>query len=51
MHEERAKHGPRVAAAADAYPFDGLNGVHHPLAMRVHAGRAKDAEATITSDP
>jgi hypothetical protein len=43
MHEQRAKSGAHVRAAPDANPFDRLDGIDHPFAMEVDAGRAKHA--------
>jgi hypothetical protein len=37
VNEQRAQRGAEVRAASDANPFDGLNRVHHSLAVDVYA--------------
>lgn len=43
VDEQRAQRGAQVGTASDANPFDGLNRVHHSLAMGVHTGGAQQA--------
>src|SRR6266850_993305 len=43
VHEQRAQRRAHVRAALHADPFGRLDGVHHPFAMHVDAGRAQHA--------